>query len=76
MAKQIEKARLRLIISSCHGQDDSLWQKFLLEIWRKHTEGKQQLCVEITERDDKDSVSVCRYTFNLNNATIKYRSCH
>ena len=66
MAKQIEKARLRLIMSSCHGQDDSLWQKFLLGIWKKHTEDEQQLCVEITKRDDQDSVSVCRYASNLN----------
>ena len=67
MAKQIEKARLRLIMSSCHGQDDSLWQKFLLGIWKKHTEGEQQqqYCVEITKRDDQDSVSVSRYRFKF-----------
>ena len=62
MEKQLEKARLRLIMSSCQGQDDSLWQKFLLGIWKKHTEDEHQYCVEITKRDDQNSVSVSRYT--------------
>ncbi len=61
MANHTEKARLRLIMSSCHSQDDSLWQKFLLGLWKKHTENEyQQYCAEITKKKELENDSVAR----------------